>query len=98
MTRDEAYDILCKHVKEKPVVVSEYEYVKWFGFRIAPEGTKINGDRLLVGPMMLVDKDSGKVLTEDDVDREDLSLKIARDMRRQYLIDKIQEEKKRNGR
>ena len=68
MTAKEAYEKICKFTKSRPGVAICREYDKYFGFFLLPPGAK-KGQRVFVGgEMLIVNKVSGHVCYQDDLD------------------------------
>ena len=78
MIPNEAYELVCKFLKEKRAVAMCRNYDDYFGFFMLPPGSK-KGDRVFVGrEMILVDKKTRKVFWQDDNENLDLRGKFWR--------------------
>lgn len=66
MKSNEAFKKLQEYFDEEVVEVGSREYKKYYAYFVAPEGSDPN-EKLFVGNMILVDKESGKVVEMDDL-------------------------------
>lgn len=65
MTHLEAYNIICDHYKEKPVVKSCREWDGYFGFYLAPNGTSKDANVFVGGNMICVNKETANVFSSE---------------------------------
>ena len=63
-----AYDLICEVTGTKPVIIEAREYKDYYGFYLAPEGTKNKSSFQMSLIMIFVDKRTGKIVFEEDLE------------------------------